>query len=153
MSDSVQPHRRQPTRLPLPWDSPGKNTGVGCHFLLQCMKVKSESEVAQSCLTQLPHGLQPTRLLRPWDFPGKSTGVGCHCLLSVSSARMVKYSKAQPPSLLVRCGETGAVTAIANKTTYTFTLWSAFPFLGFYPEDVSPAILKSIYTSLFIMAL
>ena len=45
------PHRRQPTRLPHPWDSPGKNTGVGCHFLLQCMKVKSESEVAQSCPT------------------------------------------------------------------------------------------------------
>ena len=40
-----------PTRLPCPWDSPGKNTGAGCHFLLQCMKVKSESEVAQSCLT------------------------------------------------------------------------------------------------------
>ena len=48
MSDSVQLQRRQPTRLPYPWDSPGKNTGVGCHFLLQCMKVKSESEVAQS---------------------------------------------------------------------------------------------------------
>ena len=44
-------HRRQPTRLPRPWDSPGKNTGVGCHFLLQCMKVKSESEIAQSCPT------------------------------------------------------------------------------------------------------
>ena len=43
--------RRQPTRLPCPWDSPGKNTGVGCHCLLQCMKVKSESEVAQSSLT------------------------------------------------------------------------------------------------------
>ena len=51
MSDSVQRHRRQPTRLPCPWDSPGKNTGVGCHFLLQCMKVKSESEVAQLCPT------------------------------------------------------------------------------------------------------
>ena len=51
MSDSVQPHRRQPTRLPCPWDSPGMNTGVGCHFLLQCMKVKSESEVAQLCPT------------------------------------------------------------------------------------------------------
>ena len=51
MSDSVQPHRRQPTRLPRPWDSPGKNTGVGCHFLLHRMKVKSESEVAQSCPT------------------------------------------------------------------------------------------------------
>ena len=48
MSNSVRPHRQQPTRLPRPWDSPGKNTGVGCHFLLQCMKVKSEREVAQS---------------------------------------------------------------------------------------------------------
>ena len=47
----MRPHRRQPTRLPGPRDSPGKNTGVGCHFLLQCMKVKSESEVAQSCPT------------------------------------------------------------------------------------------------------
>src|SRR5574337_1227665 len=51
VSNSVRPHRRQPTRFPRPWDSQGKNTGVGCHFLLQCMKVKSESEVAQSCLT------------------------------------------------------------------------------------------------------
>ena len=51
MSNSVRPHRRQPTRLPRPWDSPGENSGVGCHFLLQCMKVKSESEVAQSCPT------------------------------------------------------------------------------------------------------
>ena len=51
MSDSVQPHRQQPTRLPRPWDSPGKNIGVGCHFLLQCMKVKSESEVPQLCPT------------------------------------------------------------------------------------------------------
>src|SRR5574338_245265 len=51
MSDSVRPHGQQPTRLPHPWDSPGKNAGVGCYFLLQCMKVKSESEVAQSCPT------------------------------------------------------------------------------------------------------
>ena len=51
VSDSVRPHRRQPTRPRPPWDSPGKNTGVGCHFLLQCMKVKSEREVTQSCLT------------------------------------------------------------------------------------------------------
>ena len=51
VSDSVRPHRWQPTRLPRPWDSPGKNTGVGCHFLLQCVKVKSESEVDQSCPT------------------------------------------------------------------------------------------------------
>ena len=74
MSDSVRPHRRQPTRLPRPWDSPGKNTGVACHFLLQCMKVKSESEVAQSCLTLIDpmdcsppgfsvHGIFQTRVL------------------------------------------------------------------------------------------
>ena len=64
MSNSVRPQRRQPTRLPGPWDSPGKNTGVGCHFLLQCMKGKSESEVAQSCPT----------LSNPMDYspPGSS---------------------------------------------------------------------------------
>ena len=76
----VRPHRLQPTRLLLPWDSPGKNTGVDCHFLLQCMKVKSENEVAQSCPT----------LCDPMDcsLPGSSvhgifhpTGVGCHRLL------------------------------------------------------------------------
>ena len=86
MSDSVRPHRRQPTRLLCPWDSPGKNTGVGCHFLLQCMKVKSVSEVAQSCLTlsdpmdcSLPgssvHGIFQARVLE-W---------GCHCLLQAAS--------------------------------------------------------------------
>ena len=69
VSDSVRPHRWQPTRLPRPWDSPGKNTGVGCHFLLQCMHAKS----LQSCPT----------LCDPMDSspPGKNTGVGCHCLL------------------------------------------------------------------------
>ena len=86
MSDPVWPHRWQPPRLPCPWDSPGKNTGVGCHFLFQCMEVKSESEVAQSCprLSNHMDCMQPNRLLHSWDFPGKSTGVGCHCLLRVS---------------------------------------------------------------------
>src|SRR5574341_738333 len=59
MSDSVRPHRRQLTRLSGPWDSPGKNTGVGCHFLLQCMKVKSKREVTQSCLTLSDPSLVP----------------------------------------------------------------------------------------------
>ena len=70
----MRPHRRQPTRLPCPWDPPGKNTGVGCHFLLQCMKMKSENEVVQSCPTpsdpmdcSLPgpsiHGIFQTRVL------------------------------------------------------------------------------------------
>ena len=64
MSDSLRPHRQKPTRLPRPWDSPGKDTGVGCHFLLQCMKVKSEREVAQLCPI----------LSNPMDFslPGSS---------------------------------------------------------------------------------
>ena len=51
VSNSMRPHRWQPTRLCCPWDSPGKNNGVGCHFLLQCMEVKSESEIAQLCPT------------------------------------------------------------------------------------------------------
>ena len=83
MSDSVRPHRRRPTRLPRPWDSPGKNTGVGCHFLLQCMKGKSESEVAQSCPTlrdpmvcSLPgssvHGIFQARILE-WGAIAFST--------------------------------------------------------------------------------
>ena len=103
----MRPHRRQPTRLPHPWDSPGKNTGVGCHFLLQCMTVKSESEVAQSYPTLCDpmdcsppgssvHGIFQTRVLEwsaiallhgcpsdphPRDSPGKNTGAGCHFLL------------------------------------------------------------------------
>ena len=94
MSYSVRPHRQQPTRLPRPWDSPGKNTGVGCHFFLQCMQVKSESEVTQSCLTlsdpmnySLPgssaHGIFQARVLEwgaiafseggYWNLPKKDT--------------------------------------------------------------------------------
>ena len=83
MSDSVRPHRRQPTRLCRPWDSAGKNTGVGYHFLLQCMTMKSESEVAQLCLTlrgpmdcSLPgfsvHGIFQARVLE-WDAIAFST--------------------------------------------------------------------------------
>ena len=76
MSDSMRPFRRQPTRLPCPWDSPGKNTGVGCHFLFQCMKVKSESEVAQLSLTLSdPHELQPTRLKKDLGDPENEDGV------------------------------------------------------------------------------
>ena len=85
VSNSVRPLRQQPTRLLCPWDSPGKNTGVGCHFLLQCMKVKSGSEVAQSCPTlsdpmdcsppgSSAHGIFQARILE-WDaiaFSGKN---------------------------------------------------------------------------------
>ena len=91
MSDSMWPHRWQPTRLPRPWDSPGKNTGVGCHFLFQCMKVKSESEVAQSCLTlsdpmdcSLPgssvHGICQARVLA-WVAIAFSDNIATECLI------------------------------------------------------------------------
>ena len=96
VSDSVRPHRQQPTRLPHPWDSPGKNTGVGCHFLLQCMKVKSQIEVAQSCPTlsdpmacSLPgssiHGIFQARVLE-WGAIAFSYGEGR--LQSVGSLRV-----------------------------------------------------------------
>ena len=95
MSDSVRPHRQQPTRLPHPWDSPGKNTGVGCHFLLQCMKVKSESEVAQSCPTlcdpmdcSLPgssiHGIFQAGVLE-WDAIACPNGGQSGCPASAPS--------------------------------------------------------------------
>ena len=71
MSDSVRPHRRQPTRLSRPWDSLGTLEWVAISFSNACMKVKSESEVAQSDSWR-PHGRQPTRLLGPWDFPGRT---------------------------------------------------------------------------------
>ena len=91
-------HRRQPTRLPLPWDSPGKNTGVGCHFLLQCRKVKSESEVAQSCPTlsnpidcsppgSSIHGIFQARVLE-WGaitFSQKGFVISLHICLNAES--------------------------------------------------------------------
>ena len=102
MSDSAQPQRWQPTRLCRPWDSPGKNTAVGCHFLLQCIQVKSESEVAQSCLTlsdpmdcSLPgssvHGIFQARVLE-WGA----------IAFSGNLARDIIYSKAPAA---VRYGE------------------------------------------------
>ena len=92
---TLQPHRRQPTRLPCPWDSPGKNTGVGCHFLLQCMKVKSQHEVTQLCPTlrdpmdcSLPgssiHGIFQARVLE-WgaiDQLGKKRIATVNCSTS-----------------------------------------------------------------------
>ena len=82
MSDSVRPHRRQPTGLPCPWDSPGKNTGVGYRFLLQCMKVKSESEVTQSCPTHRdPIDCSPPGSSIRGIFQARVLEWGCHCLL------------------------------------------------------------------------
>ena len=101
MSDSVRPHRRQPTRLPHPWDSPGKNTGVGCHFLLQCMKVKSASEVAQSCPT----------LSNPMDcsLPGSSVH-------GIFQARVPEWGAIVPPFPQLLNGEN-------NTTHHLGLLW------------------------------
>ena len=88
MSDSVLPHRWQPTRLHHPRDSPGKNTGVDCHLLLQCMKVKSESEVAQSCLTPSnPMDCSP---------PGSS-------IHGIFQARVLEWGAIASPDLLKFC--------------------------------------------------
>ena len=104
MSNSVRPLRQQPTRLPRPWDSPGKNTGVGCHFLLQYMNVRSESEVAQSCLTlsdpmdcSLPdsciHGIFQARVLE-WGaiaFSDLGRGNIIHLVYENLIKKMVRF--------------------------------------------------------------
>jgi len=109
MSDSVRPHRQQPTRLLCPRDSPGKNTGVGCHFLLQCMKVKSESEVAQSCPT----------LSDPMDcrLPGSSVH-------GVFQARVLEWGAiAFAHSLLVGIQNHKDSLEVSYKTKPTLTIW------------------------------
>ena len=106
MSDSGQPHRQQPTRLPHPWDSPGKTTGVGCHFLLQCMKVKSEGVVSQLCPTlsnpmycSLPgssvHGIFQARVLE-WGA------------IAISICCGVVAKSFQPLCKLMDCGPPGS---------------------------------------------
>ena len=113
MSDCVRPHRRQPTRLPCPWDSPGKNTGVGCYFLLQCMKVKSESEVAQSCPTlatpwtaayqaPLSMGFSRQEYWRGVPLPSLNLGVEPCYSFSGDSSHLLKGSTL-PLFLLVSC--------------------------------------------------
>ena len=125
MSDSVRPHRRQPTRLPRPWDSPGKNTRVGCHFLLQCRKVKSESEVTQSCPTlsdpmdcSLPgssvHGIFQARVLE-WGAIAFSIPPHCCCccccVASVVSDSVQPHGQ-QPTRLLCPRGSPGKSTGV-----------------------------------------
>ena len=101
MSNSVRPHRWQPTRLPRPWDSPGKNTRAGCHFLLQCMKVKSESEVTQSCPTlrdpmdcsppgSSVHGISQARILE-WGAPFSPVGDLCNPGIKPASSALTGW--------------------------------------------------------------
>ena len=96
---TLRPQRRQPTRLPRPWDSPGKNTGVGCHFLLQCMKVKSLSRARLSdpmdC--SLPgsstHGIFQARVLEWVAIAFSNSGVGG---LNSEKARWEQETKPRP---------------------------------------------------------
>ena len=111
MSDSVQPHRQQSTRLPCPWHSPGKNTGVSCHLLLQCMEVKSESEVTQWCSTlsdpmdcSLPgssvHGISQARVLEwgaiAFSDPDLGWGLNPPCFPDGSDSKESTYGCRRP---------------------------------------------------------
>jgi len=105
VSNSVRPHRQQPTRLHHPWDSPGKNTGVGCHFLLQCMKEKSESEVSQSCPT----------LRDPMDcsLPGSSVH-------GIFQARVLEWGAIKPSTFYLKFK--WAPCILSGKSTLTLSL-------------------------------
>ena len=139
MSDSVRPHRRQPTRLLHPWDSPGKNNGVGCHFLLQCMKVKSESEVAQSCLT----------LSDPMDCSPPVSSIH-----GIFQARVLEWGAiAFSSQLLLLLSRFSRVRLCATPWTVAYQAppsmefsrqeyWSGLPFLpGYLPDlEIEPAL-------------
>ena len=117
----MRPHRRQPTRLSCPWDSPGKNTGVGWHFLLRCMKVKSESEVTHSCPTlsdrmdcSLPgssiHEIFPARVLE-WGaiaFSARSVNTQLTFLLCFPGGSVVK-------NLPANAGDTGSIPGLGRS--------------------------------------
>ena len=142
MSNSVRPHRWQPIRLPCPWDSPGKDTGVGCHLLLQYMKVKSESEVAQSCPTlsdpmdcSLPgssvHGIFQARVLE-WGAIAFSSTVYSTKQKSFSSEKPSKVqSRDSGPRLLGFKFQLHSLIAVCPWTTYltflrlSFLIWAS----------------------------
>ena len=114
MSDSVRPHRQKPTRLLCSWDSPGKNTGVGCHFLLQCMRVESEREVAQSCPT----------LSDPMDcsLPGSSA----HGILQ---ARVLEWG-----AIAFCCCQVASVVSDSVRPPWT-AAYQAYPSMGFSRQE------------------
>ena len=159
MSNSVRPHRWQPTRLPRPWDSPGKNTGVGCHFLLQCMKVKSESEVTQSCPTlsnpmdcSLPgssvHGIFQSRVLE-WGAIAFS-GQRMRWLSGITDPMDMILSKLQSWG---RTGETGVLKSrrsqrirhLVTEQQQQHKLPSWCPYLPSYPFGAVFCFEKNIF--------
>ena len=148
----MRPHRRQPTRLPRPWDSPGKNTGVGCHFLLQCRNVKSESEVAQSCPTLCDtmdcsppgssvHGIFQARVLE-WGAIAfseiKSLGWIQSCSVTQSCLTLrrhtLQHARLPCPSLSPRASSNSCPLSQCHPTISS----SAVPFSS-YPESFPAA--------------
>ena len=129
MSNSLPPHRRQPTRLPCPWDSPGKNTGVGCHFLLQCIKVKVKS------LSHVQH------LATPWTAAHQAP-------LSMGFSRQEYWSGMPLPSLThaYTCVYFLNFQIIKNKTT----IWSGGPTSGYiYQRHEISVCTPMFFASLF----
>ena len=120
MSNSVRPQRQQPTRLPRPWDSPGKNTGVGCHFLLQCMKMKSESEVAQSCPTLLDpmdcaYQAPPSMVFSRQEYwSGVSLPSPCCCLVTSKCSWQVPI-----------CSSSSVSHSVVSNSLQPHGLWAA----------------------------
>ena len=103
---TVRRHRQQPTRLPHPWDSPGKNAGVGCHFLLQCMEVKSESEVAQSCLTLSdPMDCSPPGSSVHGIFQARVLEWGATAFLVAHKFQLPRFNVYNPPQTILMHAE------------------------------------------------
>ena len=122
MSNSLRPHRWQPTRLLCPWDSPGKNTGVSCHLLLQGMHACQVASVVSNSVR--PHGQQPTRLLCPQDSLSKSTGVGCHFLLQCMHACMLsRFSHVRRCATLWTAAHQAPLSTGFSRQEY----WSGLP--------------------------
>ena len=130
MSDSVKPLRQQPTRLPHPWDSPGKNPGVGCHFLLQCVNVKSESEVAQSCPTPSDsmdssppgssvHGIFQARALE-WGAIAFSVTTCCLSLKPMSHILRLCFTKHLTSDFVV-LSDKSSILGLKKTDIYVFT--------------------------------
>ena len=127
---TLRPHRRQPSRLPHPWDSPGKNTGVGCHFLFQCMKAKSENEVAQSCLTlRNPMDCSPPGSSIPGIFQARVLGWGAIAfsgtppyneLINVKNYSVFICSSFIPQAVNLRQIPTEVIDRILHKLSFIY---------------------------------
>ena len=133
--NSVRSHRWQPTRLPHPWDSPGKNTGMGYHFLSQCIKVKGESEVAQSCPI----------LCDPMDY-----SLPCSSIHGIFQARVLEWVAIAFSDMVLQkvLNEKNSQNRLQIKIPYD----PAIPLLGIYPTEVCTYFQEKTCTRLFRVA-